>query len=198
MTGMVGVPAVPPDEDAWGVKDEADGSVDTQIQRCAIPGDMYHSENSDCKYAQGWVGTRCTRTRTVVTGGGEKEKVCEQKQMVQFAYRGGTSNLKSPKTTQCANSSRVPTDTEKWHLYSFTLVDSVNVVRYTAPSSHAAFHFNCDTDGQRFYGTPSPVTMDGDHRAEFHWWHWPCGHPSSCYEQQGFENRLTFGIGVPS
>jgi hypothetical protein len=199
MTGAVGVPAVPPDEDAWGVKDEAQGSVDRHIDRCAVPGDMYHGDDSLCKYAQGWVGTRCTRTRTVVTGGSRTEKVCEQKQMVQFAYRGGTSSSASPKTSRCAYSMG-HTDTEKWRLDYFRLVEeSTNATRYAAPASHSALHYNCDTDGPRFYGTPSPVTMDSDYRAEFRWFLSPCGHPRPCQiTDEGFLNWLTFGIGVPS
>ncbi|HEU0130863.1 MAG TPA: hypothetical protein VFQ85_07715 [Mycobacteriales bacterium] len=196
--GFLGTPS----RDPWSLKDEQRDTVDAKIERCPIPGDMYRSENSICKYSQAWVGTKCTRVRNSVTGGSRAETVCTQKQMVQFAYRGGTSNLESPMLSgHCANASGVSTDTERWHLYQFRLVRSVTgAQRYEAAASHYAFHVNCDTEGQRFYGTPQPVTMDDDHVAQFRWVHFDCGRWTQCQvgSDRGFESSVTFGIGVPA
>jgi hypothetical protein len=189
------------DTDPWSQQDQAHDEVDGNITRCAIPGDMYVGDWSVCKYSQAWVGTRCTRTRQVTTSGGESERVCTQKQFTQFAYRGGTSNPRSPKISgRCANSTASPTDTEQWRLVMFELREpSDDHAVYAAAASHTVLHSNCDTEGQRFYGNPMPYTMEHDYRAHYEWAHFPCGYFRPCQiEDRGFLSSLTFGIDVPS
>lgn len=186
--------------DPWSTKDEGDNTIDQNFRRCPVPGDMYSDgDHSACKYDQAWAATRCTRTRQVSTGGTTSEKVCTQKQLTQFAYRGGTANTRTPqKSGRCALGTP-GTDTQEWHLYRFRVARSRDGQPiYDAPSTHYGYHYNCDVEGQRFYGNPNPITMDEDHQAEFTWAHFPCGYLYQCDGQQGFVSTLTFGIGVPS
>ena len=156
------------------------------LTSCSFPGGMY-AGNNHCKYAQARVDVRCTDSHTTTTG-----TACYELQFLRFNYRGGTADLRSPKTTgSCAQGS--DSGMKDWNLSYFSVYRGQTIL-YTPSTAHYATRYNCDIEAGPFYGSPTPFSFRQTAYAHYTFYH-RCISTSTC---AAFFSEIDFTMSVPS